>query len=177
MRAPDQHWAKLVALLPTGTDHAWFRSELDLIKAQGSRGLEQQRSHFLDRVRICDEALLKLPIGWDEIVAYRVACQSQADFIDRRRRQWKLWQYVDALMLAKRTGIALGYTSKSVPHGDGVAYLQAIAAFLGAPLGPHRAGWLLKKYGKMQPVAAALHGTSSLRVNVIAFDASGRVRP
>jgi hypothetical protein len=111
MRAPDQHWAKLVALLPTGTDHAWFRGELNLIKAQGSWGLEQRRSHFLDRVRICDEALLKLPIGRDEIVAYRVACQSQADFIDRRRRQWKLWQHVDALMLAKRAGIALGYTS------------------------------------------------------------------
>src|SRR6266540_7289435 len=111
MRAPD-HWAALTKLLPTGADLAWFQRELAAIRAQDSVNLEQQRSHYLDRVRVCDEALANLPIDQDGILTYRAACQAQADFIARRHRQWKLWRQVELIVLAKRAGISLSYTSK-----------------------------------------------------------------
>jgi hypothetical protein len=183
MRAPDQHWAALVALLPPGTDQAWFGKEFARIQSLGPAGLEQQRSHYLEAVRACDDALAKLPhtlLDLGGIAAHRFACQTHADFIAQHRRGKKVWRYIELMVLAKRAGVSLSYTSESTqaepkPHGDGITYLLAAAAVLGTPLSAHRALGLLKAYGKLQPAAATLRGTSMLRADTVVLDASGQI--
>jgi hypothetical protein len=154
-------------LLPKSTDAAWFGGEFERIKAGDFAELKRQRDHALDQVQACEETLAKLSqfVDRNAVIAHRIACQTRADFIARHQPRWKTWRYIELLVLGKRAGVALSYTSEPVPHGPGVAYLRAAAAAVGAPLSAHRAGWLLNVYGKMQPAAAAMHVEGGMRAN------------
>jgi hypothetical protein len=155
MRAPDQHWAALVALLPPGTDLAWFRSELECIKANTVTELQRRRSDLRDRVDLCDQIITaRLPFA-HEAVALRDDCQRRIDLIGVHIRRWKRQQSFELLGLAQRVGADLGYTSKgkspsslafapmlgqgpaqakSPPHGPGIDYLQRAAAAIDMPI-------------------------------------------
>jgi hypothetical protein len=161
-------------LLPDGADVEWFRGELERIKAGDLAGLRRQRERELEQVRACEEALAKLPpqlVDRNGLIAHRTTCQTRANFITRHQPKWRTWRYIELLALGKRAGVALGYTSEPEPHGDGVTYLIAAAAIVGAPLRPGRAGWLLRVYGKMLPTGAGMHAASTLSANAVIIKA------
>jgi hypothetical protein len=174
MRRPDTHRTALVALLPKGTDVARFEAEFARITVAEPAALERQRQYWLDQVRECDTTLAKLPgalLNVNALVAHRVACQTQADWAAQRKRCGRAWQYVELLMLARETRIALGYTSAGKPHGPGIRYLQATAAVLGLPLSTHTARHVLQIYDKVVPGAGGMHGESTVYVDAVVIKA------
>jgi hypothetical protein len=160
-------WAALVRLLPAGTDLVWFQNELDRIAANFAE-LRQQRRRFLNRVRILDEVLADVRLDQGEVIALRAEYLAQVYFITRRLGQWKARRYIELLILGKRAGVHLGYTSES-KHGPGIEYLQAAAAAVGAPrrLKADRARQWLIAYGNEPTADAAMSGAGALRVDAL----------
>jgi hypothetical protein len=163
-------WRALLALLPVGADSAWFKAEFGRIAAQTPAELERQRKVCLEQVRKCDEALADLPIGIgavrDQVFADRTANQTRAD---RQRRQWQAWRYVELLILAKRAGVSLSYTSAKVPRGHGINYLRCATAVWGRRCSSHTARRLLKWYRKRQPADSLMMGQGGLSTDAMLF--------
>jgi len=174
MRAP---MLALIELLPAGADKSWFSAEWARLEARRPEELRRQREDYLDKARLCDEVLARLPIRHDraELETHRASCLVHADSLGRELRQFKARRYIELLILAKRVGVSLGYTAEPVPHGPGIDYLQAATAVLGESISPHTACRLLKLYRKQQPGEAAGHIIGKLRADSFMVDESGRI--
>jgi hypothetical protein len=173
MRTPSSHWIALVELLPSGTDLKWFEAEFARIETGNRASLERQQRDHLDIVRACDDALAKLPqlVDRDSIIAHRVAHQTQAGLIARQLLRWRVWRIIEVLILAKRAGVSLAYTSEPTaenprPHGPGIDYLCAAAKVLENPFTSHTACRWLKLHGRAQPMTAVFHGGSTFRADL-----------
>ena len=101
MRAPDQRWAALVALLPTGTDQAWFRGELERIRNTTREALVAERQHCREREQFwrsfMANDLPEIQLSDKDAVAARVleraeALKQRADFLVRHEPKWKWWR-------------------------------------------------------------------------------------
>jgi hypothetical protein len=182
MRAPDQHWAALVALLPMGTDQAWFRGELERIRDTTREALVAERQHCRERERFWQSFvtndLPEVQLPDKDAVAARLleraeAFKQRADFLAQHEPKWKWWRLIELCALAERVGIDLHYTTprKGPPHGSGICYVMSVSELIGQSVGEHYAREILKYFAHMKMASAVLVGEGTLTARL------GQVRP
>ena len=120
-----------------------------------------------------------LPIRLDrgELEAQRASHLGRAESLAREIKGFKSRRYIELLILAKRTGVHLGYISNPNPHGPGIEFLMKAATILGEDISPSTAKRLIVLHGKMQPAEAApMHAAGKMDAGTFVVDAAGNVK-
>jgi hypothetical protein len=162
----ESQWAAVRATLPTGTDEAWFRSELNRIASDTVPPNKRQWIH-LKRAQACGDLIRELPylehIKDKDALAEQLKRHQQeennrANELRRiaAQKQPKLLQYFFLLDLWERAGGKLGITTpykkrgdrhSPLPTGPVIRYFQAVAtAIWGRAPRAHRIKKIKRQY-------------------------------
>jgi hypothetical protein len=185
MRPPDP-WARFVTLLPTGTDQAWFRGELERIGDISRDALVTELQHCREREQywrtFAARDLPELQLSDPERTTFAAriheraeAFKWRADYLTRHESRWQWWRFIELCVLAERVRIDLGYTTprKGPPRGPGIRYLMAASKLIGKPIYEHRARDILKYFAHMEMAEASFGGKVSFIAKPTVIRADG----